>query len=320
MSPVATGRGGEVSLGVEIAGLKLKNPVITASGTCGYGTEFQRIYDVGRLGAVVTKAVSLKPRPGNPAPRMIERAAAMLSSCGLQNVGLEAFLRDKAPLLRDLGTTVICNIAGESVEEFEELAGRLDACPEVAALELNLSCPNVKTGGMSFGVDPKAVQGITQRVKAVTTKPVISKLTPNVTDIVEVAKAAEAGGADAVSLINALLGMAIDVHARRPYMANVMGGLTGPAIRPVAVRMVWQVANQVDVPVIGMGGICCAEDALEFLLAGAAAVQVGTANLVSPLAPLEIIDGIRAYLAQEGFASVQEVQGKLGPAPRYELL
>lgn len=309
-----------VSLEVEIAGLRLKNPVMTASGTCGYGTEFQRIYDVSRLGAVVTKAISLKPRPGNPGPRLIEQPAAMLSSCGLQNVGVEAFLRDKAPHLRDLGTTVIANVAGESAEEFRELAALLDGCPEISALELNLSCPNVKTGGMAFGVDPAAVRGITETVKAATAKPVISKLSPNVTDIVAVARAAEAGGADAVSLINGLLGMAIDVKARRPFMANVMGGLTGPAIRPVAVRMVYQVANSVGIPVVGMGGISCAEDALEFLLAGAVAVEMGTANLVSPLAPLEVIDGIRAYLEEEGMSSVAELRGALGAAPRYELL
>lgn len=305
---------------VEVAGLRLKNPVMTSSGTCGYGTEFRRVYDVSRLGAVVTKAISLKPRPGNPGPRLIERPAAMLSSCGLQNVGVEAFLRDKAPLLRDLGTTVIANVAGESADEFRELAVLLDACPEISALELNLSCPNVKTGGMAFGVDPAAVRGITETVKDATAKPVISKLSPNVTDIVAVARAAEAGGADAVSLINGLLGMAIDVRARRPYMANVMGGLTGPAIRPVAVRMVYQVANSLGIPVIGMGGISCAEDALEFLLAGAVAVEMGTANLVSPLAPLEVIDGIRAYLDEEGMGSVAELRGALGPAPRYELL
>ena len=312
------GRG--VSLEVEIAGLRLKNPVMTASGTCGYGTEFRRVYDVSRLGAVVTKAISLRPRPGNPGPRLNERPAAMLSSCGLQNVGVGAFLRDKAPQLRDLGTTVIANVAGESAEEFRELAALLDACPEISALELNLSCPNVKTGGMAFGVDPAAVRAITETVKTATAKPVISKLSPNVTDIVAVARAAEAGGADAVSLINGLLGMAIDVRARRPYMANVMGGLTGPAIRPVAVRMVYQVASSVGIPVIGMGGISCAEDALEFLLAGAVAVEMGTANLVSPLAPLEVIDGIRTYLDEEGMRSVAELQGALGPAPRYELL
>ena len=244
----------------------------------------------------------------------------MLSSCGLQNVGLEAFLRDKAPLLRELGTTVIANIAGESVEEFQALAERLDECSEISALELNLSCPNVKKGGMAFGIDPRAVEEITQVVKSATTKPVISKLSPNVTDIVAVAQAAEAGGADAVSLINGLFGMAIDVKARRPSLANVTGGLTGPAIRPVAVRMVWQVAGNISIPVIGIGGITSADDALEFLLAGATAIQMGTANLVSPLAPLRVIDGIRAYLEQEGFASVSDLRGALGPAPRYELL
>lgn len=312
--------GSPASLEVEIAGLRLKNPVMTASGTCGYGTELRRIYDVGRLGAVVTKAITMRPRLGNPAPRLIERPAGMLSSCGLQNVGLEAFLRDKAPLLRELGTTVIANIAGESVEEFQALAERLDECSEISALELNLSCPNVKRGGMAFGIDPRAVEEITQVVKSATTKPVISKLSPNVTDIVAVAQAAEAGGADAVSLINGLLGMAIDVKARRPCLANVTGGLTGPAIRPVAVRMVWQVAGNISIPVIGMGGITSFEDALEFLLAGATAIQMGTANLVSPLAPLRVIDGIRAYLEQEGFASVSDLRGALGPAPRYELL
>lgn len=309
-----------VALDVEFAGMRLKNPVITSSGTCGYGTEFQRIYDVSLLGAIVTKAISLRPRLGNAPPRLIERPAAMLSSCGLQNVGVQTFLEDKVPLLRNLGTEVIVNIAGESAEEFRELGRILSVCPEVSALELNLSCPNVKSGGMSFGVDPKAVYDITGSVKEVTSKPVISKLTPNVADIVEVAKAAEAAGADAVSLINGLLGMAIDVKARRPYMANIIGGLTGPAIHPVAVRMVWQVANEVGIPVIGMGGISSAEDALEFLLAGATAVQIGTANLFSPLTPVRVIDGIQGYLEEEGFSSVGELRGSLGPPPDYDLL
>lgn len=303
-----------------MAGLRLKNPVMTASGTCGYGTEFRRVYDVSRLGAVVTKAITAKPRPGNPAPRLVERPAAMLSSCGLQNVGIDAFIRDKMPLIRDIGTTVIANIAGETLGEFQLLAARLDDCPAIAALELNLSCPNVKTGGMAFGVDPAAVEGITRAVKNVTTKPVISKLSPNVTDIVAVARAAEAGGADAVSLINGLLGMAIDVRTRQPSLANVMGGLTGPAIRPIAVRMVWQVANSVRIPVIGMGGISCAEDALEFLLAGATAVEIGTANLVSPGTPLRVIEGIRLYLEDNGFNSVSRLRDVLGAPPQYELL
>ncbi len=312
--------GHTVSLEVEIAGLRLKNPVMTASGTCGYGTEFRRIYDVSCLGAVVTKAITVEPRLGNPAPRLVERPAAMLSSCGLQNVGIDIFIRDKVPLLRDFGTTVIANIAGATLEEFQLLAARLDSCSEINALELNLSCPNVKSGGMAFGVDPEAVEDITRAVKGVTAKPVISKLSPNVTDIVEVACAAEAGGADAVSLINGLLGMAIDVKARRPYLANVTGGLTGPAIRPVAVRMVWQVARSVHIPVIGMGGISCPEDALEFLLAGATAVEIGTANLVSPRTPLRVIDGIGLYLKDNGFNSVSDLRGVLGAPPQCELL
>ncbi len=301
------------NLSVELAprnprGLRLKNPVMAASGTFGYGTEYADLVPIGRLGAVVCKGTTLKPRPGNPTPRIAETPAGMLNSIGLQNIGVEALIREKAPIWAAWDVPVIVNIAGETVGEFAELAARLDGVPGVAGLEVNISCPNVETG-LEFGTDPAAAAAVTAAVRKATSLPVIVKLTPNVGDIVAVARAVEAAGADAVSLINTLLGMAIDIRTRRPVLGAGFGGLSGPAIKPVALRMVYEVAGAVEIPVIGIGGITTAADALEFLLAGATAVQVGTACFANPRAPIEILDGIAAYLMAAGIADIREVIG-----------
>jgi dihydroorotate dehydrogenase (NAD+) catalytic subunit len=298
-------------LTVELPGMIMQNPVMTASGTFGYGEEYSHLYDINRLGALVVKATTIKPRLGNPSPRVVEAAAGMLSSCGLQNVGVDSFIADKLPFLKGLSVPVIVNVAADTIDDFVAVSEKLCRAGGIAALELNVSCPNVKQGGMSFGVDPTMVYKVVYEVKKVSSVPVICKLTPNVTDIVSIALAAEEGGADAVSLINGLLGMAIDVETRKPKLGNVTGGLTGPAIKPVAVRMVWQVASTVSIPVIGIGGITTAEDAMEFIIAGATAVQVGTANFFRPLAALEIIEGMRSYLQKQGIAHIRELRGSL---------
>ena len=294
---------------VNIAGIALQNPVMTASGTFGYGEEYDSLFDLGQLGAIVVKAITSKPRLGNPPPRVVETAAGMLSSCGLQNVGVDRFINDKMPFLKKVGIPVIVNITGESVDEFAVLGDRLSNTEGISALELNVSCPNVRQGGMVFGRDPAMVRQIVRAVKAESAIPVICKLTPNVTDIVEVAAAAADGGADAVSLINALLGLAIDVESGRPKLGNITGGLTGPAIKPVALRMVWEVARAVPVPVIGIGGITTEADALEFIMAGAAAVQVGTANFFRPKATVEIAEGIKRFMRRKGYKSLTELRG-----------
>ncbi len=291
--------------------VRLKNPVIAASGTFGYGLEYADQLDLGAIGGLVTKGVSLKPRDGNPPPRICETAAGMLNAIGLANVGLEVFLEDKLPRLRDLAVAVVVNLYGEAVEEFAELARRLTAAGGVAALELNVSCPNVKAGGMAFGCAPGPVAEITAAVRAATDLPVWVKLTPNVTDPVGIARAAEEAGADALCLINTLLGMAIDARRRRPRLANVYGGLSGPAIKPVALRMVHQVSRAVAIPVVGLGGIVTGEDAAEFLLAGAAAVQVGTANFLDPAACVRVAAELEAFCADQGLAAVSELVGGL---------
>lgn len=298
------------SLAVDLAGLRLKNPVMTASGTCGYAEELAPYADLSGLGAVVVKTITLLPRVGNPAPRIAETPSGMLNSIGLQNVGIEAFLREKLPLLRRLKVPILVNIAGKSVEEYAELAKRLDGVPGVSALELNISCPNV-AGGLDYGTDPSLTREVVRAVKQVSSVPVVPKLSPNVTDITVVARAAADGGADALSLINTLLGVAIDPHSRRPKIHTVTGGLSGPAIKPVALRMVWEVSRTVPLPLIGIGGIQTGEDAVEFLLAGATAVQVGTATFVDPRAPLKVRDGIAAYCARHGVRDVRTLVGAL---------
>ncbi len=298
-------------LRVNVGGIRMANPVMTASGTFGYGGEFSPFIDLKRLGAVVVKGLSLAPAKGNPPPRIVETPCGMLNAIGLENVGLDAFLAEKLPYLRSMQVPTIVNLYGRSIEEYAELAGRLDAQDGIAGLEVNISCPNVKAGGVAFGVDPEAAARVVEAVRRRTGRPVIVKLSPNVTDIVLIARRVQDAGADAVSLINTITGMAIDIATRRPRLANITGGLSGPAIRPVAVRMVWQVARAVKIPVVGVGGIMTAEDALEFIIAGATAVQVGTANFVNPAATVAVIDGIADYLKQQRIESVEKLIGSL---------
>lgn len=284
---------------------------MTASGTFGYGEEYADYVDLNGLGGIVVKGLSLKPRLGNPPPRIMETSCGMLNSVGLQNVGVDAFIEEKLPFLRQYDVAVIANIYGESYQEYVRVAEKLSRVQGVHALEVNVSCPNVQKGGLSFGSDPKVAAEVTRRVKAQTDLPVIVKLTPNVTDITVIAQAVEKAGADAVSLINTLTGMSIDLKTRTPHLKNVTGGLSGPAIKPVALRMVWQVARKVTIPVIGIGGISTAEDALEFLVAGARAVQIGTANFVNPLATTEIIEGMRKYLHRYKLNKISDIVGTL---------
>lgn len=299
------------ALAVEIGGIRLKNPVMTASGTFGYGLEFEELVDLNRLGAIIVKGLSLQPAAGNPPPRIVETASGMINSIGLENIGIDAFLRDKLPGLSAFETPVIVNTYAVTVEEYAELAARVEEVDQIAGIEVNISCPNVKAGGVAFGVDPHAAGRVVKAVRAKTKKPVIVKLTPNVADIACMAKCAEDSGADAVSLINTLTAMAIDINTRRPKLGNVTGGLSGPAIKPVALRMVWQAARAVKIPVVGIGGIMSAEDVLEFMIAGASAVQIGTANFVNPHVSMEIIDGLAKYLEKNSIDSIQEIVGTL---------
>ena len=298
-------------MGVKIAGLDLRNPVMTASGTFGYGAEFAEYVNLETIGAFVTKGLSLKPRAGNPTPRIVETPGGMLNAIGLQNVGIDAFIEKKTPFLRSVTTPAIANFFGNTIDEYAELARRLDHVPEVEGLEVNISCPNVKQGGIVFGTDPACARDVVSACRAATRKPLIVKLSPNVTDIVAMARACEDAGADALSVINTLTGMAIDLKSRRPVLANVTGGLSGPAIKPVALRMVWQVARSVRIPVIGIGGIMTATDALEFILAGATAVQVGTASFINPGAAGDIAAGIEEWLAAHGVSDVNSLIGAL---------
>lgn len=298
-------------LRVTIGSLELQNPVMTASGTFGYAREFEDFVNLHRLGAVVVKGISLAPRAGNPPPRIVETACGMLNAIGLENVGVDRFISEKMPYLSALGVPVIVNILGDSVEEYRQLAERLAGVEGVAAIEVNISCPNVKKGGVAFGADPKMAAAVTAAVKQACQVPVIVKLSPNVTDVTLVARAVEEAGADGVSLINTLIGMAIDLKSRRPRLANIIGGLSGPAIKPVALRMVYQVARAVTIPIIGIGGIASAEDAMEFMLAGASAVQVGTANFVNPRASEDVLDGISDYVREQQLGSVRELIGAL---------
>jgi dihydroorotate dehydrogenase (NAD+) catalytic subunit len=301
----------EIDLATEIAGLSLKNPVMAASGTFGWGEEYSKVMDLSKLGAIVTKTITMKPRAGNPPPRICETPSGMLNSIGLQNEGVQKLVDEQLPFLSKFKVPIIVNIAAETINEYVELTMKLDKVPAVKGIEVNISCPNVQQGGMHFGSDPRTTAEVIRKVKRVTSLPVIAKLTPNVTDIAEIAKAAEGSGADAISLINTLLAMSIDVQTRKPRLGAITGGLSGPAIKPVAVRMVWQVAKAVKVPVIGIGGIMTGEDAIEFFLAGASAVQVGTANFVDVEASTKVIDGIKTYLKAHKIASVNEIIGKM---------
>jgi dihydroorotate dehydrogenase (NAD+) catalytic subunit len=296
-------------LAVNVGGINMKNPVTTASGTFGYGAEYASYVDINVLGALVVKGTTLLPRHGNPTPRIVETPAGILNAIGLQNPGVEALVTKAMPYLRDYDVPVIVNIAGDTVEDYARLAARLNQVKGVAGLEVNISCPNVKKGGLQFGSDPDSAAEVTRAVKASTSLPVIVKLSPNVTSIAGVAEKVAAAGADALSLINTLLGMSIDIHRRKPVLGNVMGGLSGPAVRPVAVRAVWQVYRAVSLPIIGMGGITTTEDALEFILAGATAVAVGTANFINPRATVDIIEGLEKYLTANGIADINELVG-----------
>jgi len=296
---------------VTVAGIKMRNPVMTASGTFGYGAEFADYLDLESIGAMITKGLSLKPKAGNPTPRIVETQGGMLNAIGLQNVGIDAFIAEKLPYLKNVATPVIVNLYGNTLEEYGEVASRLDGLEGVAGIEVNISCPNVKQGGIVFGTDPAAAAEVVSLVRRNTSKPMIVKLSPNVTDVVSMARACADAGADALSLINTLTGMAIDLDRRRPVLANVTGGLSGPAIKPVALRMVWQVAKAVKLPIIGIGGIMNARDALEFMLAGATAVQVGTASFLDPAAAQTIAREMEQYLADKGIASVASMIGAL---------
>ncbi|MBN2579235.1 MAG: dihydroorotate dehydrogenase [Pirellulales bacterium] len=299
-----------ISLAVQLGRLRLANPILVASGTFGYAREMASWVDLKRLGGILPKTVTLLPRPGNPPPRTCETAAGMLNSIGLDNDGIEVFIQKQMPYLASLGTAIVVSIAGKNHQEFVDLAARLEGVPGVSALELNVSCPNV-SGGVDFGIDPKACEKVVAGVRMACTLPILAKLTPNVTNVAEIAKGAEQGGADAVSLINTCLGLAVNWRTRRPILGNVLGGLSGPAIKPIALRMVYQAARAVQIPVVGIGGIATIDDVMEFLVAGATAVQIGTANFYSPTCTLQILDTLPAALAELGAGKVQDVVGTL---------
>jgi len=304
-----------VDLSVQLApshqrGLLLTNPVMTASGTFGYGIEYSELVDMQRLGAIVCKGTTLKPREGNPQPRLVETTRGILNSVGLENVGVEAVIKEKAPIWAKWQVPVIVNIAGETTDEYTEVAARLDGVAGVSGIEVNISCPNIACGGMEFGTNPKAAAEVTAAVKAASSLPIMVKLSPNVTDIVEIALAVSEAGADAITLINTVRGMAIDINECRPSLGNIAGGLSGPEIKPLALYMVYKVAGVVDIPIIGCGGISCADDALEFLMAGASAVEVGTANLTSPQAALDVLDGIRRFMERKNLKNMGAIVGK----------
>lgn len=301
----------KTNLLVDIAGIQFENPVLTASGTFGYGLEYTEFIDLNRLGGIIVKGLSISPSKGNPPPRIIETASGMLNAIGLQNIGVEAFLKEKLPFLKRYNTKIIANFYGENQEQYVRVAEKLNNVSGIAGLEMNISCPNVEKGGLVFGTNPGKTEELVRAVKKVTSLPLIVKLSPNVSDIVVMAKAAVNGGADVLSVINTLLGMAIDVKSKRPLLANITGGLSGPAIKPVALRMVWQVAQVVDIPIIGIGGIMNASDALEFLIAGASAVQIGTANFVNPAISIEIIEGMKDYCEKNEIEDIQDIIGSL---------
>lgn len=298
-----------VNLAVKIGSLELKNPVLTASGTFGYGLEYADFMDLERLGGFIVKGTTLEPRQGNPYPRMAETPSGMLNAVGLQNKGVEHFISETYPLLKDLDTEVMVNVSGASVDQYAATAERLSGLPGIHAIELNISCPNVKQGGMAFGTSTEGAASVVKAVRKVWPGHLMVKLSPNVTSITDIALAVESEGADSVSLINTLLGMAVDVERRKPILLTVTGGLSGPAVRPVAVRMVWQVAKAVSIPVVGLGGITDARDALEFIMAGATAVQIGTANFIDPTTCIKVIEGLEDYCSRHGVNDISELRG-----------
>ena len=300
-----------VQLNTNIGSLELKNPVMTASGTFGYGTEYADFMDISRLGAIIVKGTTLNPRQGNPYPRMAETPSGMLNAVGLQNKGVDYFVDHIYPEVRKIRTAIIVNVSGSCIDDYVQTASIINTLDDIPAIELNISCPNVKQGGMAFGVNPDSAAQVVSAVRKAYDKTLIVKLSPNVTDITEIARAVEGAGADSVSLINTMLGMAIDAEKRKPILSTITGGMSGPAVKPVALRMVWQTAKAVKIPVIGLGGICSATDAIEFLLAGASAIQIGTANFIDPSISEKVIDGIADYLQRHNFNSVQEIIGAL---------
>lgn len=300
-----------MNLSIELAGIRLRNPVIAASGTFGYGEEFERFADLRRIGAVCVKGTSARPIDGNPAPRLFPTPSGMLNSIGLENVGVDAFIRDKMPFLRQAGCAVFVNVFGFNESEYIEVVEKLNTCDDIAAYELNISCPNTKHGGMVFGQSPELTRQLVNVLKLRSRRPLLVKLSPNVTDIVELARAAEDGGADALTVANTFLGMAIDPDTFKPRIHTITGGLSGPAIRPITLRMVYQCSRSVKIPVIGLGGITKAEDAVEYFLAGAAAIQVGTANFYDPRAPLHVLEGLERFLEKKRLSSVRDIVGKL---------
>ena len=299
------------NLQVKIGNLQLQNPVMTASGTFGYGEEFSDFIDIERIGGIIVKGTTIRSREGNPYPRMAETPSGMLNAVGLQNKGVDYFIKSIYPRLKNLNTNVIVNVSGSTIEEYVEAAQLINDLDNIPAIELNISCPNVKLGGMAFGTCTNAAEEVVQQVRMVYKKHLMVKLSPNVTSVSDIAKAVEAGGADSVSLINTLLGMAIDAEKRKPILSTITGGLSGACVKPVALRMVWQVAKAVKIPIVGLGGIMNAKDAIEFLLAGASAVQIGTANFIDPTVTIKVIDGINEYLDRHGCKSVTEIIGAL---------
>lgn len=296
-------------LNININGLSLKNPVLTASGTFGYGTEFQDFIDLERLGGFIVKGTTLKHREGNPYPRMAETPSGMLNAVGLQNKGVDYFIEHIYPTIKDINSNILVNVSGSTIADYVATAEKINTLDHIPAIELNISCPNVKEGGMAFGTSCVSASEVVKEVRKVYKKHLMVKLSPNVTSIQEIALAVEGAGADSVSLINTLMGMAVNVKTRKPVLSTITGGLSGPCVKPVALRMVWQVAQVVKIPVVGLGGISCANDALEFLLAGASAIQIGTANFIDPTVTIKVIDGINDYLDQNGFKSVKEIIG-----------
>ena len=297
------------NLNIDINGLSLKNPVLTASGTFGYGTEFQDFIDLERLGGFIVKGTTLKHREGNPYPRKAETPSGMLNAVGLQNKGVDYFIEHIYPTIKDVNTNILVNVSGSTIADYVATAEKINALDRISAIELNISCPNVKEGGMAFGTSCVSASEVVKEVRKVYKKHLMVKLSPNVTSIQEIALAVEGAGADSVSLINTLMGMAVNVKTRKPVLSTITGGLSGPCVKPVALRMVWQVAKAVKIPVVGLGGISCANDAIEFLLAGASAIQIGTANFIDPTVTIKVIDGINDYLDQNGFTSVKEIIG-----------
>ena len=301
----------KINLSVNIAGILMKNPVMVASGTFGYGEEYAKYIDLNKLGAIVVKGLSLTPREGNPPPRIVETSAGMLNSIGLQNIGIDSFINEKLPFLEKFDTKVIVNFFGDSIDEYCDVAKKVDSVSGIHGLEMNISCPNKKEGWLEFGTNPDLAFRVVSAVRKNTKLPLIVKLSPNVTDITIIAKAVSDAGADAVSLINTLSGMAIDINTRRPKLANIIGGLSGPAIKPVALKMVWQVAKTIKLPIVGIGGIMTHEDAIEFMIAGASAVQIGTANFIDPASSEKIIDGLKLYCEQNSIRNINEIAGSI---------